>query len=87
MKKSFTRGSKMTRHKRTLPVPPANRPVLSVTDAAGLLGVGESTLRDMVRANKIPHTRFGKRILFRRDALMAMLEQPGLEQPGLEQRT
>ena len=37
-------------------------------------------LRDMVRANKIPHTRFGKRILFRRDALMAMLEQPGLEQ-------
>ena len=61
--------------------------MLSVTDAAGLLGVGDTALRDMVRANKIPHTRFGKRIPFRRDALMAMLEQPGLEQPGLEQRT
>lgn len=62
------------RQRRTLPVPPANRPVLSVTDAAGLLGIGESTLRDMVRAGKVPHTRFGKRILFRRADLMEMMD-------------
>jgi excisionase family DNA binding protein len=64
----------ITRKKRNLPAPPANRTVLSVVEAAGLLGVGESTLRDMARANKIPHTRFGKRILFKREALMKMLD-------------
>lgn len=68
-----------TRQRRTLPIPPANRPVLSVTDAAGLLGIGESTLRDMVRAKKIPHTRFGKRILFRRSDLMELVDPASQE--------
>jgi excisionase family DNA binding protein len=63
-----------TRNRRTLPPPPANRQVLSVMEAAGLLGVGESTLRDLVRRNEIPHTRFGKRILFNREILMGLMQ-------------
>jgi len=66
---------KRKRKARILPVPPEDQNILSVVDAAGLLRIGESTLRDMARANRIPHTRFGKRILFRRDHLMAMFRK------------
>ena len=48
--------------------------VLSVLDAAGLLGVGETTIREAVRNKQIPHTRFGRRILFRRVDLEKMME-------------
>ena len=63
------------RNPRTLPVPPPSRQVLSVIDAAGLLGLGESTLREMVRSNRIPHSRLGKRILFRREILLKMIAE------------
>lgn len=65
------------RQRKKLPLPPASRMILSVADAAALFGVGESTLRDMARAKKIPHSRLGKRILFRRDALMRLLDGDG----------
>ena len=60
------------RKSRRLPVPPDDRVVLSITEGAGLLGVGESTLRDLVRAGKIPHTRLGKRILLKREVLLEL---------------
>jgi excisionase family DNA binding protein len=62
------------RKPRKLPAPPADRDVLSVVEAAGLLGVGETTIREAVKDGKIPHTRFGRRILFRRTDLDRMMD-------------
>lgn len=72
------------RRLRPLPVPPANRLVISVIEAAALLGVGESTVRDMIKRNEIPFTRIGRRIVLRRDLLLQMTEPaPVIDQaPG-----
>jgi excisionase family DNA binding protein len=63
----------MTRPRRTLPLPSADRKFLSVLEAAALIGIGETTIRDLVRQNKIPHVRIGRRILFRREDLDRMM--------------
>jgi excisionase family DNA binding protein len=65
--------------RKPLPMPPPERQILSVTDAAGLVGVGESTLRGLVRTGKLPHTRIGKRILITRGVLMRFFDpvEPG----------
>lgn len=49
--------------------------ILTVPEAARLLKVGRTTLRDHIRAGEIPHLRLGRKILLRRDALMAWMEQ------------
>ena len=62
--------SRGIRKPRILPEPPKDRSVLSVKEAAGLLHVGESTIRAAVKAGTIPHFRFGYRVLFKREVLM-----------------
>ena len=70
----MTRCSGRPRPRKQLPIPPANRPVLSVAEAAALLGIGQTTVRDLVRARKIQHTRLGRRIVFKREWIMGVLE-------------
>ena len=62
--------SRGIRKRRHYPEPPAGSTTLSVIEAAGLLHVSESTIRKAVKANTIPHFRFGRRILFQRHKLM-----------------
>lgn len=65
--------SQLRKH-RTYPIPPADRPVLSIYEAAGLLGVGETTIREAIRIGTLPHTRLGRRILIRRIDLDKLVE-------------
>lgn len=62
------------RHPRNLPAPPADREILTLLEAAALLRIGETTLRLAVKAGTVPHTRYGKRILFKRDVLLRLVE-------------
>ncbi|KQX69305.1 helix-turn-helix domain-containing protein [Paenibacillus sp. Root444D2] len=48
---------------------------MTVKEAAVFLGVSKDLLYKEVRCGKIPHTRLGATILFRRDTLTAWLEQ------------
>jgi excisionase family DNA binding protein len=66
---------------------PAPKLVLSLVEAASLLGVTPSTLYELTRSRArarqrtpIPHLRLGKRICFRRESLekwIAQLEAEG----------
>jgi excisionase family DNA binding protein len=67
----MTRGSP-----RMIPLPAANRPVLSVRETAALLGIGESTVRGLVKTGKLKHTRIGKRVLIRREHAMEIVPPP-----------
>ncbi|MBX5465669.1 MAG: helix-turn-helix domain-containing protein [Clostridia bacterium] len=49
--------------------------VLTVAEVARLLRVGQSTLRQALKRGDIPHVRLGRRILIRRDALFAWMEE------------
>lgn len=54
----------------------ADRLVLSVTEAAELLGVGRNHLYDMVADGQIPHIRLGRLIKIPRSSLESwLLEQ------------
>jgi excisionase family DNA binding protein len=57
-----------------LPEPP-DREILTLLEAAALLRIGETTLRASVKAGTIPHTRYGKRILFKRSLLLGLMDQ------------
>lgn len=50
-----------------------DRLVLSVAEAARLLGVGKNHLYDMVASGEIPHVRFGRLIKIPRSTLEAWL--------------
>jgi excisionase family DNA binding protein len=52
---------------------PALRPVLSVAEAAELLGVSEWLVLQQIRAGTLPHKRCGRRIVLSRERLMAWL--------------
>lgn len=58
------------------PAPPApqERPVLSVAEAADLLGVSQWLVLQQVGRGAIPHKRVGRRILFPRAQFLAWLE-------------
>ncbi|MCL6521394.1 MAG: helix-turn-helix domain-containing protein [Firmicutes bacterium] len=49
--------------------------VLTVAEVARLLRVGQTTLRQALKRGDIPHVRLGRRILIRRDALFAWMEE------------
>ena len=51
-----------------------SRPVLSVAEAAELLGVSEWLVLQQVRLGVLPHKRCGRRIVLSRQKLMAWLE-------------
>lgn len=58
----------------SVPAGDAERLVLTIEEAARLLRVGETTLRDHLRRGEIPHVRLGRRVLIRRDTLLAWIE-------------
>jgi excisionase family DNA binding protein len=49
------------------------RPVLSVAEAAQLLGVSEWLVLQQTRLGSLPHKRCGRRIVFSRERLMEWL--------------
>jgi excisionase family DNA binding protein len=56
----------------TLVVPPA---VLSVAQAAELLGISEWLVLQQIRLGNLPHKRCGRRIVLSRQRLMAWLNE------------
>ncbi|MFN0252822.1 MAG: helix-turn-helix domain-containing protein [Kofleriaceae bacterium] len=66
----------------TEPVPPpllaapteADREVMTADEVAAFLGVDRNTVYDYAGRGVIPHQRLGKRILFRRGALVSWLD-------------
>lgn len=60
-------------------VPPQERPVLSVAEAADLLGVSQWLVLQQVGRGGIPHKRVGRRILFPRALFFAWLESADQE--------
>lgn len=54
----------------------------SVTTAAAALGISEYSIYEMVRANRLPHVRIGRRILIPSKLLDAWLTAPGSWAPA-----
>lgn len=48
---------------------------ITAGEAAEIIGISEWTIYDLARRKVIPHVRIGRRVLFRRESLMAWLEQ------------
>ena len=64
-----------------LPSPPhelvattETRDVMTADEVAEFLGVDRNTVYDFASRGVIPHQRLGKRLLFRRDAVVAWLD-------------
>lgn len=56
----------------------------NIEQAAEYLNISKSTLRDMVTAHRVPHTRVGRHVRFAQhhlDAIIAAGEQPAIN-PG-----
>ncbi len=58
-----------------LPAAEANRDVMTADEVAAFLGVDRNTVYDYAGRGVIPHQRLGKRILFRRGALVQWLDR------------
>jgi excisionase family DNA binding protein len=56
------------------------RLVLSVTEAAGMLGISRGLAYELVARGELPSLRLGRRIVVPRRALEALLEA-GVEEP------
>lgn len=54
----------------------------SVETAARSLGIGQSTLRRMIRTGDVPATRCGRRVLLSPDALRSRFGHPAVESPA-----
>jgi excisionase family DNA binding protein len=48
--------------------------LLSIVEAAGLLGLSKWTIRDMVGDGRINVVRLGRRVLIERDELLRLIE-------------
>ncbi len=63
------------------PSPPTVHPLTySLAEAAAVLGVGETLMRELVRTGRVPVLRLGRRVLVRRASLEQILadaEQEG----------
>lgn len=55
------------------PAAPEAKVVLSVAEAAELLGVSEWLVLQQIRLGQLPHKRCGRRIVLSRDKLLAWL--------------
>ena len=53
----------------------AVRLLLSIREAAGLLGVCERTIWTLTKERQLPHVRIGRRVLFSRKALHEWIAQ------------
>ncbi len=59
---------------RPLTVTDANKEVMTADEVAAFLGVDRNTVYDYAGRGVIPHQRLGKRVLFRRGALVSWLD-------------
>lgn len=55
------------------PSPDVSKPVLSVAEAAELLGVSEWLVLQQIQKGELPHKRCGRRIVLSRERLLAWL--------------
>ncbi|MEN6566016.1 MAG: helix-turn-helix domain-containing protein [Veillonellales bacterium] len=53
-----------------------SRETYSVPEAAKVIGIGENALYDAIREKRIPHQRFGRKIVIPKAALQKFLEMP-----------
>ncbi|MEN6370911.1 MAG: helix-turn-helix domain-containing protein [Armatimonadota bacterium] len=53
-----------------------SRETYSVPEAAKVIGIGENSLYDAIREKRIPHLRFGRKIVIPKAALQHFLEMP-----------
>jgi excisionase family DNA binding protein len=53
---------------------PTDTNLMDSTEAAKLLHIAKSTLYNKLHAGKIPHLKFGGKLLFKRSSLMEFLE-------------
>jgi excisionase family DNA binding protein len=51
------------------------RETMTAKEAAALLGISTWLLYEMAKRKEVPHSKAGKRLLFRRQTLLAWLEQ------------
>ena len=63
-----------TPHPRPLELVAPDRDVMTADEVAAFLGVDRNTVYDYAGRGVIPHQRLGKRILFRRGALVSWLD-------------
>jgi excisionase family DNA binding protein len=61
------------RKRREHPLPPKDKDILSLPEVAALFGLGETTIRQLVRlkTNPLPARFVGRRILIHRDDAVA----------------
>jgi excisionase family DNA binding protein len=60
--------------RKPLQFPAKDRDVLTADEVAAFLGVDRNTVYDYAARGVIPHQRLGKRVLFRRGALVSWLD-------------
>ncbi len=60
--------------RRPLAIVESERDVMTADEVAAFLGVDRNTVYDYANRGVIPHQRLGKRILFRRGALVTWLD-------------
>ena len=58
----------------TIPDPTPTKDVMTADEVAVFLGVDRNTVYDFASRGVIPHQRLGKRLLFRRGAVVAWLD-------------
>jgi excisionase family DNA binding protein len=56
------------------PIDAPTKDVMTADEVAGFLGVDRNTVYDFASRGVIPHQRLGKRLLFRRGAVVAWLD-------------
>ena len=57
-----------------IPITPPSTEIMTADEVAEFLGVDRNTVYEYAGRGAIPHQRLGKRILFRRGALLSWLE-------------
>ncbi len=67
-------GQPLPRSQRPLAVVEPDRDVMTADEVAAFLGVDRNTVYEYANRGVIPHQRLGKRILFRRGALVSWLD-------------
>ena len=55
------------------PLPPDQRLTLTIPEACQVLGIGETMLRQMIRVERLPILRIGRRVLIPRQAVEALV--------------
>ncbi|WP_243028535.1 helix-turn-helix domain-containing protein [Thermus albus] len=64
----------------TTPQPLGHPVAYNIAQAARVLGIGERTLRYLIRAGQIRVARVGRRVLVPHSAIVEFLERGGVEQ-------